>query len=1091
MDINMSKSALIISNDYIKRWCGSTTIYQRGLSYFKKGRVIDVEYDPNEVSWSATVIGSEDYQVEINLLQGKIDASCDCPAYTNFGPCKHIVAALLEIVDLQQIEILPIKHSTRQKVTTADPLKYQQADKMIASFMNRLNPGMEAKQTDDKQPLTVEYNCKTFSSFYSSGQKLLTIELKIGTKRPYIVKNIGKLLQSIEEKTTCPITTSFAYDPSEQYLSQEDQEILQLIREIWRNEEFFRKQRSYSYWSNENERTLLIPPLMADKLLSRLQGRTVTYNDHVNVSFQANPQDHKLPMTFQLEKGTEGEFQLDLTALKDVNFFEAYGWIFQNGTFYKLSSAQIDILNRLSPFMTANRDSIIPLAQKQMETIISYVMPGLKEIGRVELSEKVSEQIISIPLTGKVFVDWQDERMLAKIEYHYGNIVVDPFRTEASINSNSGIILMRETEKEQDIMKIIERTPFKYNGKECYLEGDDKIYDFLYTVIPLLEQKAEIYMTNSAKSLISFERPAPVTKIDVDTGGDLLQIGFDIEGIDEQDIKQILHSVVEKKKYYRLPNGAFVSLEDEAFKTINRMFTELQITKSQVNAGTLQIPMYRSLQIDEIVSEGDKYSAKLGKKFRRLIQDLKNPDTVDFAVPGTLQATLRDYQQAGFQWLKTMAHYRLGGILADDMGLGKTLQAIAYLLSEKSANTNKAQTSLVVVPASLVYNWKSEFERYAPDLDVVVAYGAPGERFDSLQEKQPDVFITSYPQLRQDLSVYENLEFDSLILDEAQTIKNHLTKTAHAVKKIKATKRFALSGTPIENSVDELWSIFDAILPGFFQDQRSFRNFPQDKIARMVRPFIMRRIKKDVLKELPEKIETVHQSELTKMQKEMYLGYLEKIQQETRESLQTEGFVKSRMKILAGLTRLRQLCCHPSLFLENYEGQSGKLEQLMELIENALENKRRLLVFSQFTSMLHIIREELDRTNKEYFYLDGQTPSKDRLSMTERFNQGEKDLFLISLKAGGTGLNLTGADTVILYDLWWNPAVEEQAAGRAHRMGQKNSVQVMRLIARGTIEEKIYEMQQKKKELIEKVIQPGEPMMSSLSEADIREILGI
>nr|WP_269082511.1 helicase-related protein [Aneurinibacillus tyrosinisolvens] len=246
-----------------------------------------------------------------------------------------------------------------------------------------------------------------------------------------------------------------------------------------------------------------------------------------------------------------------------------------------------------------------------------------------------------------------------------------------------------------------------------------------------------------------------------------------------------------------------------------------------------------------------------------------------------------------------------------------------------------------------------------------------------------------------------------------------------------------------------------------------------------------------MLKELPEKIETVHQSELMKKQKELYVGYLKKIQEEAKESLQTEGFQKNRIKILAGITRLRQLCCHPALFLENYEDTSGKMEQLMEIIENALENKRRILVFSQFTSMLQIIREELNRKNTGYFYLDGQTPSKDRVEMAERFNHGENDLFLISLKAGGTGLNLTGADTVILYDLWWNPAVEEQAAGRAHRMGQKNSVQVMRLIARGTIEEKIYEMQEKKKELIKQVIQPGETMLSSLSEAEIREILGI
>ena len=720
-------------------------------------------------------------------------------------------------------------------------------------------------------------------------------------------------------------------------------------------------------------------------------------------------------------------------------------------------------------------------------------MPGLKKIGQVEMAEEVRDQVINPPLHVKIYMDRQEERLFAKVEYHYGNLVLDPFQPGQGEEMENGMILIRETEKEQQVMKIIESTAIKYNGKECYLEGEEETYDFLFTSVPKLHRLAEVYMTDGVKSLLQYKEHEPVTKIDMDSGGHLLEISFDMEGIDGQEVKEILQSVVEKKKYYRLSNGAFLSLEDDGFQTMNRLFSELQIHKDQVQEGVMQLPVYRCLQISEIMNSVNPYAAKLGKNFRRLIQDLKNPDTLDYEVPESLSAKLRDYQQFGYQWLKTMAHYRLGGILADDMGLGKTVQAITYLLSEKEENQkeNERRPSLIVSPASLVYNWKSEFEKFAPDLEVVVAYGAPEERYVFLRDHKPDVFITSYPLLRQDLELYEKVEFDSLILDEAQAIKNHMTKTAKAVKQIKAAKRFALSGTPIENSLDELWSIFDGILPGFFRTHHAFRNMDQEKIAQMVRPFILRRVKQDVLKELPEKIETVYQSELTKSQKELYVGYLEKIKQETKESIQKEGFDKSRMKILAGLTRLRQLCCHPALFLENYTGPSGKLDQLMEIIENALENKQRILVFSQFTSMLHIIREGLDKTNVGYFYLDGHTPSKVRVEMTERFNEGENDLFLISLKAGGTGLNLTGADTVILYDLWWNPAVEEQAAGRAHRMGQKNNVQVIRLITHGTIEEKIFEMQQKKKELIEQVIQPGEAMLSSISEKEILEILGI
>jgi SNF2 family DNA or RNA helicase len=488
---------------------------------------------------------------------------------------------------------------------------------------------------------------------------------------------------------------------------------------------------------------------------------------------------------------------------------------------------------------------------------------------------------------------------------------------------------------------------------------------------------------------------------------------------------------------------------------------------------------------------GNKYAVKLGKEFRTLINHLKNPEDIEYDIPDNLQATLREYQKTGFQWFKSLSYYQLGGILADDMGLGKTLQSISYILSVMNQE-DRPKTFLVVAPASLVYNWKNEFTKFAPVIKTEVIIGAPNERRELLEKiDRTDVLITSYPTLRQDIDLYENRVFDTIFLDEAQAVKNPITKTAAAVRHIQASQKFALSGTPIENSLDELWSIFQVVLPGFFPSQQEFRRLPQEKISRMVRPFILRRMKKDVLKELPEKIETNHYSELTIPQKELYLAYLDKIQKEAVQSMEAEGFNKNRIKILAGLTRLRQLCCHPSLFIENYQGDSGKLEELIDIVKNAIESGKRLLIFSQFSSMLKMIDRRMKLEGIQNFYLDGQTPSKDRLQMADQFNSGEKDVFLISLKAGGTGLNLTGADTVILYDLWWNPAVEEQAAGRAHRIGQKKVVQVIRLIARGTIEEKIYELQQKKKELIEKIVQPGETMLTSLSESDIRELLSI
>src|SRR5690625_4910842 len=421
----------------------------------------------------------------------------------------------------------------------------------------------------------------------------------------------------------------------------------------------------------------------------------------------------------------------------------------------------------------------------------------------------------------------------------------------------------------------------------------------------------------------------------------------------------------------------------------------MNVQKKDIIDGKITMPVFRGAQIDDLLETRKSYDAS----FRSLLRHLNKPEEQSYDVPKTLEATLRHYQKVGFQWFKSLSNYHLGGILADDMGLGKTVQTIAYLLSEPSEKPH-----LVVVPSSVVYNWRNECEKFAPSLTIAVLTGTPGERTEKIKNsRDKDIWITSYGTIRQDIELYKDIPFQTLILDEAQFIKNYVTKTAKAVRQLQAEKRFALSGTPIENSIDELWSIFQVILPGLMPNQKDFRQLAPDKIASLTKPFILRRIKEDVLKELPEKIETVYVSELTEEQKSLYVGYLQRLQQETTESIATEGFQKSRMKILAGLTRLRQICCHPSLFIENYQGKSGKLDELIQTVESFIKDEKRMLIFSQFTSMHDLIMSELDRRGIDYFYLHGQTASEDRVKMSEAFNRGEKNVFLISLRAGGTG----------------------------------------------------------------------------------------
>ncbi|MGE6552982.1 SNF2 helicase associated domain-containing protein [Bacillus mycoides] len=1061
----------------------SNTVYNRGYAYYLQGRVMDLKYDDKYSVWRGKVSGRDIYHVTVTVHPDSFDATCDCLAYDRFLECKHGVAVLFALCgEGLKEEFFAPTISTRKK----------HIHHPTEQFINLFRTHQTITQThdqDQKHMLRIEFMCKSYresSMSIRSGNMLLRIEMKVGLDRMYVVRNIKEFLKNIKTYHTHAFTKKFTYAPTKHRFSDTDYEILYMLQDIVNNESFYRNNYSY-YWqeSRTTDRELLIPPMMGKEFLSQLTQCHVTFVHEQMVYTDINYLEESAPFVFRLHAPQEDAFELVLSQLSHIVYFDSYNCMFLDGTFYTLSDEQKILLEGVR--QNTVLEHAIPISKEQMGSFLSYVLPSLKKIGVIEMTDNISNQIMQPPLTSKLWVEKVNNRICVTLEYHYNDWVINPFSPKQDQLGEQTTILIRDREKEQEMMELIKNAPLHIHTERLYVEKDDMaMYEFLFHSVPKMNEIADIYMTDEVRSYMhATEYSIPVTSIDVTSDSNLLEIHFDMDGIDPETIPSILQAVIEKKKYYRMPDGAFLSLEHKEFQNISQLLTELDIQTNTLNTNQVHLPLYRGVQVNEIMKSRDSCVTKRSKAFWNLIQDLKHPEALECMLPNTLQASLRDYQYNGFQWLKALARYSLGGILADDMGLGKTVQSIAYLLSEKE-NMKEEKPFLIVTPASLLYNWKSEFDKFAPSLKIHVVAGTPKEREELLNSDiSTDVWVTSYPLLRQDIDLYNTFEFHTLILDEAQTIKNYRTKAAEAVRMIRAQKRFALSGTPIENSLDELWSIFQTILPGFFPGQQSFRKLPPEQIARMVRPFILRRLKKEVLKELPEKIESNHISELTKPQKELYVSYLENI----KNSLETEDFQKNRMKILAGLTRLRQICCHPSLFIENYHGDSSKLEQLLEITKQAISNKKRLLVFSQFSSMLQIIYDQFEKTGINSFYLDGRTPSKERVHMANQFNQGEKEVFLISLKAGGTGLNLTGADTVILYDLWWNPAIEEQAAGRAHRMGQKNVVQVIRLLTRGTIEEKIYALQQKKKELIEQVIQTGETMLTSLSEAEIRELL--
>ncbi|BCJ11086.1 hypothetical protein SMNM65_15180 [Streptococcus mitis] len=602
----------------------------------------------------------------------------------------------------------------------------------------------------------------------------------------------------------------------------------------------------------------------------------------------------------------------------------------------------------------------------------------------------------------------------------------------------------------------------------------ESVYHFFHEIIPVFEKLGNVDLSDKLEELYSLASP----QVQIASKGGLLEIQFDFQDIAQEEINQAMQALVANQDFY-IDSSNQVYFFDEETKKIRQNLQELG--QFELKDGSLQARKPLAYSLAHLFEGRDRVS--FSQEFQNLAHDLTHPE--DFPRQATqVQADLRDYQEKGIGWLQMLHHYGFGGILADDMGLGKTLQTIAFLTSQ----VTKESRVLILAPSGLIYNWADEFQKFAPQLDVAVVHGLKASREEILAESH-QIYVTSYATFRQDSELYQGMSFDFLFLDEAQVMKNAQTKIAQTLRQFVVPSVFALSGTPIENHLGELWSIFQIVMPGLLPSKKEFMKLPAERVAQFIKPFVMRRKKEEVLTELPDLIEVVYKNELEDQQKAIYLAQLQQMRDRLAQ-VSDQEFQRSRVEILSGLMRLRQICDTPALFMEDYQGASGKLDSLRDLLVQVADGGHRVLIFSQFKGMLEKIEQELPDLGLTSFKITGSTPAKERQDMTKAFNQGERDAFLISLKAGGVGLNLTGADTVILVDLWWNPAVEAQAIGRAHRMGQEETVEVYRLVTRGTIEEKIQELQEQKKHLVSQVLD-GTESRGSLSLAEIREILGI
>ncbi|MDI9497965.1 MAG: SNF2-related protein [Bacillota bacterium] len=680
-------------------------------------------------------------------------------------------------------------------------------------------------------------------------------------------------------------------------------------------------------------------------------------------------------------------------------------------------------------------------------------------------------------------------------------------------------------------------------GDELWLLTDDAaIYQFLSDTLPPLIEHYAVYLSEALKRLLAGPLRPFRMHSRLNRESQLIDIELDDCPYSPEELEAILEATREKRRFVRLSDGRFLTLlssgedrEDPAdadagkdgdihtadpvdlsaatdsvdparvLAILDTLFSWGARSRARADGSTtLELPVGRALALAALADDAGETGSPLTRDagLARLDRVFRDPADSRIPLPTGLHAELRPYQKVGFQWLALLAQNELGGILADDMGLGKTLQALALILHVQQQREAAGETplpSLVIAPTSLIFNWYDETRRFAPELPITVVEGSRAQREERLAAAgSSDLIVLSYAVLRRDIDLLRQLVFACCFLDEAQAIKNAATRTARAVKALRATHRFALTGTPIENALSELWSVFDFLMPGYLGSAARFHRLYVDEgrteaLRQLVAPFILRRMKSEVLRELPDKIETIIHCDMTVEQRALYLAWHQRaVDQVTNFARQKQPTARARARfgVLAILTRLRQVCCHPALFVENYRGGAGKFAALDELLDRLLASRHRILLFSQFTTMLALIGERLEAQGRPYFYIDGAVPAAERLDLVRRFNAGENDLFLISLRAGGTGLNLIGADTVIHYDPWWNPAAEEQASDRAHRIGQKRVVQVFRLVMRGSVEERIQLLQETKRELVREVIRPGENPLTRLSAAELTSLIG-
>jgi len=988
--------------------------------------------------------------LKIDIVNKKISfAKCQCSVFLEFDSknniylCEHLVASGLNFI-----------HQIKKKVNKTAPSKeISRKDKKILLNLPDANDFM-LKNKIDLDKLNLSLNIKkeklklslSLKEVFEDNGNYFDVNIFIGSSTMYPISNIEEFILSLNNSKEYYIGKGLIYDKHNYYFSQEDQEVLEYLYE-------------HILISNNKGNSIKLHKEIIRRFLTIVSTRKIKFS-YSYQTYICEIKHEDLPISFTLKPikedyilTTKKVFPIPLNDKMDVFFFDR--------KIYIPSFTQIKLYRLF--YNTLKEDGNIvfykDISIEQLYNLISCI--------NVICEDLTVDSSIANRLADNIKVDFEFEKKGASF-YCNVTLMIGENKVSYSEILNSSNSIIKSSKKMSLIESELNKNRFFYKNETFVFYGnDDDYYLFLKEKVKCLEKLGEIKSLNDNKKYFKLYN-GNISNLELKEDGDNnLKFSFKLDGIDNKELSDVIDAYKNKKRYIKLKDNLFVDLEDKELIEFLRIIDALNLNviegKDEYKLGLNKLYYLNSKLNNEQIN--------LLKGKESLIESLKKLDKLNgnsFEIPKELIGSLREYQVKGYNWFKSLSYLGLGGVLADEMGLGKTIQTITFLLSEKKSH------SLIVTPTSLVYNWKHEFGKFAPNLKIGIIHGKKNERIQVLNKIYDyDIILTTYGTLKNDILEYENIRFDYLILDEGQNINNSESQNAKVVKEINSKCRFVLTGTPIENNLMELWALFDFIMPGYLYTKNVFFSKfikEEDKYLEelkiLISPYILRRIKKDVIREIPEKIETKFLVEMTEDQDKIYKAFIKKIQ----NNIKNNKVGKNNITIFSYLTRLRQICLDPSVIINGYSGGSGKINIAKEFIlENITEHK--ILLFSQFTSVLAKMSLELEAKNIKYSYLDGNTSAKNRVELVDKFNEDENiRVFLISLKAGGTGLNLTSADIVIHFDPWWNLSVEDQATDRAHRIGQKRVVEVIKLIAKDTIEEKIILLQDDKKELINNVI---------------------